>query len=132
MTENTYEQKLLLDLPPKARDLAVQLFSNTDLGDLLLMMHDPKLDLTRLKESSIPESEWVPILKAATLAKTTYFLPRNQFKQDEVLYLLKIVCLCIDYTITPINFMGVMAYSKDEMPILHDWLEELSTVLAKK
>ena len=129
LTENTYEQKLLLDLPPKARDEALRLFSNTDLGDLLLMIHDPKPDTSQLTDQGVPASYWIPVLKAAILAKITYFLPRGHFNKAEILYLLKIVCLCIDYPSSKITFIGVIEEVKDDMPVLQEWLTQLSKLL---
>lgn len=133
LTENTYEKKLLLDLPPKARDIALDLFSRSSLTDLLSLIFSNRVNSKLLAENQLPEYYWVAILKAATLAKVTYFLPNKQYQKNEILYLLKVSCLCIDYNATPITFIGVLEATKQEdMPELTRWLEQLSGLLIEK
>jgi hypothetical protein len=131
LVENKYEDKLLMDLPPNARDIALDLFARTPLGKLLqdLQMIKPNTEL--LAEHKVAESYWKPILQAATLAKITYFLPNGKYSQEEILYLLKVVCLCVDYPQKNISFYGVAFFIKTDMPTLHNWLNELSKLMRK-
>lgn len=131
LIENKYEEKLLMSLPPNARDIALDLFARTPLSKLLQDLLVIKPDTVRLAQHNVNEHEWKPILQAATLAKITYFLPDGKYSQKEILYLLKVVCLCIDYPQPKISFYAVASLVKHDMPTLYDWLNNLSKLMRK-
>ncbi len=128
LTENKYEDKLLSDLPLNARDIAVNFFTHSSLKEMLVKLQEKEPDLDVLKEYKVSPEHWIAILQAAILAKTTCFLPQKSFSQQEILYMVKIVCICIDYPTDDFSIVAVADYTKEDMPILHDWLLNLSRI----
>lgn len=131
LTENKYENKLLLDLPPNARDIAIFLFMHMTLSDLLLDLQNNKPDKQLLKKHRVLTYYWQAILKAAVLAKITYFLPKGNYSKEEVLFMLKVVSICVDYPAKNISFPALTSHIKEDMPTLHSWLTKLSKLLQK-
>jgi hypothetical protein len=129
LTENKYEEKLLLDLPPNARDVALSLFMHIPLNELLLDLQKNKPNEQLLIRHKVSTKYWLAILKAAILAKITYFLPKGNYTKEEILFMLKIVSICIDYPVKNISFPDLTSHVGKEMPTLNTWLTKLSTLL---
>ncbi len=129
LIENNYENASLLKLPPNARDIAEHLLTFKPLHELLMMWQENRPDLDLLSEHRVANQHWEGILKAALLAKTTYFFENANFSEDEVLYLLKIACASADLPLKAYTLAEVMDLSKDEMPIFHNWLKRFAQLL---
>ncbi len=129
LIENNYENALLLRLPPNARDISEHFLTFKPLHLLLMMWQENTPDLELLSEHRVASEHWEAILKAALLAKTTYFFENSNFSKEETLYLLKIACSSADLPLKAYNLAEVMDLSKDEMPILHNWLKRFAQLL---
>lgn len=126
LIENGYENALLLKLPPNARDIAERFLTFKPLHELLIMWQENRPDLELLNEHRVANQHWEAILKATLLAKTTYFLENANFNEAEILYLLKIACASAGLPLKAYNLTEVMALSKDEMPIFHNWVKRFA------
>lgn len=133
LLENSFERKLLNDLPPNARDIAEEFLATKSLGDLLLLLKKDTPDTKTLEEKKVREHFWLPIIKAAILAKTTYLLPNQQLTREEILFLIKAICLSIDYPSQEIVLKDMIEYAKKkEMTTLNLWLSQFSKLLVEK
>lgn len=132
LIENVLEQKLLLDLPPHARDIAMEYISTKSLGELLDLWQETKPDLSQLSAKNIPHSMWKPLINAALLAKVTYFLPNPDLTQEEMLFLIKIACMSAGYPLNTYSLADVMVMTKEDMPVLHNWLQQFADFLLEQ
>ncbi|MDG4813593.1 hypothetical protein P8629_11290 [Hydrogenovibrio sp. 3SP14C1] len=132
LIENEFEQKLLHELPPHARDIGVDLLSTRSLGDLLLMLDENQVDKELLSVKKVPSNLWEPILRAALLAKTTYFLPDSELSQEEVLFLIKAACMSAGYPLTDYSLANIIELTEEDMPVFHRWLLQLTKNLKEK
>lgn len=133
LLENNFEQKLLLELPPHARDVAHDLLTTESLGGLLSLREKNEPDKARLKSKNVPENLWLSILNAAILAKSTYFLPNPKFSQEEILFLIKAACSSINYPIKQATLMDLIEYTRQQdMETLYQWLKDFSKLLIKQ
>lgn len=132
MIENDYEDTLLLELPPHARDIALDFLSTRSLGQLLRMLHQNEPITAILSKKRVMKSLWKPILKAAVLAKTTYFIPNPEFSQKQMLFLLKSACLAADYPLSVYSLPEVMQITEKKMPIFHEWLSTFAEELVRR
>lgn len=133
LLENDYEQKLLMALPPNARDIALGLLSTKSLGELLSLRESQQPDKNLLASKKVAERYWFDILNAATLAKSTYFLPNPSFTQEEIFFLIKAACSSINYPIKQATLVDLMDFTlKKDMPILHEWLQKFSALLLQQ
>lgn len=132
LLESDYEQKLLLELPPHARDLASELLSTRSLGELLSLREQQEPDKALLATKRVPERNWYELMNAAVLAKTTYFLPNPKFSQEEIYYLIKVASTCIHYPLKQGNLKDLIEFSEtQDMPVLTNWLRNFSKLLLK-
>lgn len=132
LIENNFEKKLLLDLPPHARDIAEEFLSEKSLGDLMRLIEVNTPDSYILNAKKVPELYWQDILKAALLAKTTYFFPNEKLSREEMLFLIKVICLSLDIPRQDIALKDIIELAKrEEMYVLSGWLNELSDLLIK-
>lgn len=132
LLENDYEQKLLMDLPPNARDLAQEMLSTRSLGDLLLLRENAEPDKEILASKHVLERYWSDLINATILAKTTYFLPNSKFSQDEVFFLIKVAASTVNYPIEQTSLKEFIEFAKaKDMLILANWLEDLSDLLVQ-
>lgn len=130
LLESDYEQKLLLELPPHARDLANELLSTRSLGELLSLREQPEPDQALLASKHVHERHWYDMMNAAVLAKTTYFLPNPKFNQKEIYYLIKVASSCIRYPLKQGNLKDLIDFTEtQDMPVLTNWLENFSQLL---
>jgi hypothetical protein len=97
LIENNYENASLLKLPPNARDIAEHLLTLKPLHELLMMWQENSPDLELLSEHRVANQHWEAILKAALLAKITYFFENTNFSEDEVLYFIDSTSKCNTY-----------------------------------
>lgn len=132
LTENRYENKLLLDLPPNARDIAEEFLSETNLTELLRMQAENEPDMDLLKQHHVSAKLWQNILQATLLAKTTYFLPSPTLEQQELLYLVKVACKNAGFSLTKTPLPEIIEKTSFEMPVLHDWLKNMAQLLIDK
>lgn len=132
LIENIYENAALLKLPPNARDMAEHLLSVTPLSHLLLMLEQNTPDQALLYEHKVPESAWQDSVKAALLAKTTYFLLNEKFNKEELLYLIKTACLSVNRPLNVYSIKEVMDMSRTDYPILVQWLKTYIKALKEK
>jgi len=132
LLENSYEKKLLLELPPHARDIAENFLATKSLGNLLQLIERNSPDELLLAKKKVPIQYWIDILKAAALAKTTYFLPNEKLSREELLFLIKSACLSVDIPTQDIVLRDVIEFAKlQEMNTLHQWLKSISSLLVK-
>ena len=129
LLENTYEKTLLLQLSPRARDLAEELLNALSLAELLSMWQKNIPDEALLNEHQVPNTEWYAILNATILAKTTYFLANPRFTKAETLYLIKAACASAGFPLTKHALKEVTQLSQPNFPVLHEWLLEFSLLL---
>ncbi|WP_024850090.1 hypothetical protein [Hydrogenovibrio kuenenii] len=133
LLENDYEQKLLMDLPPNARDLAQELLSTRSLGELLSLRESANADKDLLASKHVSERYWSDLINAAILAKSTYFLPNPKFSQDEIYFLIRAASSTINYPIKQSALKDLINFAKTkEMPVLAKWLEQFSDLLLQK
>jgi len=129
LLENRYEKALLLQLPPKARDVAEVLLNTLSLAELLSMWQQNTPDKMLLNEHQVPHKEWYAILNATVLAKSTYFLANAQFTKEEALYLIKAACGSAGLSLTKHSLKEAVQLSLSDFPVLHEWLLEFSLLL---
>lgn len=129
LLENKYEKTLLLQLSPKARDVAEGLLNSLSLAELLSMWQKNIPDETLLNEHQVPNKEWYAILNATILAKTTYFLANPRFTKAEILYLIKAACGSAGLSLTKHSLKEAIQLSQSNFPVLHEWLLEFSLLL---
>lgn len=132
LIENEFEQKLLHELPPHARDIGLDLLSTKSLGELLLMLGENSADKELLSVKKVPANLWEPILRATLLAKATYFLPNPKLSQEEVLFLIKAACMSAGYPLTGYSLADIIELSEEQMPVFHRWLLQLTKNLKEK
>lgn len=132
LIENEFEQKLLHELPPHARDIALDLLSTKSLGELLLMLDEGNTDKELLSIKKVPLSLWEPILRATLLAKATYFLPNPELSKEEVLFLIKTACMSAGYPLTDYSLAEIIELSEEGMPVFHRWLLQLTKNLKER
>ncbi|MBD3611759.1 MAG: hypothetical protein HUJ13_05010 [Hydrogenovibrio crunogenus] len=132
LIENEFEQKLLHELPPHARDIGLDLVSTRSLGELLVMLDENQVDKELLAVKKVPSTMWEPILRAALLAKATYFLPNPELSQEEMLFLLKAACMSAGYPLSEYSLADLIELTEDEMPVFHRWLLQLTKNLQEK
>lgn len=132
LIENEFEQKLLHELPPHARDIGLDLVSTRSLGELLVMLGENQVDKELLSVKRVPSSLWEPILRAALLAKTTYFLPNPELSREEILFLIKAACMSAGYPLSEYSLADLIELTEDEMPVFHRWLLQLTKNLQEK
>ncbi len=126
LIENQFEQTLLQELPPHARDIALDFMGTYSLGELLMALQTNEPDKELLQRKKVPSSYWEPILKATLLAKCTYFIPNPEFRQEERLFLIKAACMSADYPLSSFSLAEVIEISHQKMPVLHQWLKRLT------
>ncbi len=130
LLENNYEKKLLLQLPPKARDVAETLLSSYSLAELLALWQQDQPDEKSLqRKQEIEVKDWYPILNAVILAKTTYFFINPDFTQDEVLYLIKAACASAGFPLTQYSLSEAIRLSEADFPVLNEWLVSMAKTL---
>jgi len=122
LLENRYEKALLLQLPPKARDVAETLLNTLPLAEILSIWQQNTPDKILLNEYQVPHKEWYAILNATVLAKSTYFLANSQFTNAEALYLIKAACGSAGLSLTKHALKEVIQLSQFDFPVLHEWL----------
>ncbi|QBZ82070.1 hypothetical protein GHNINEIG_00094 [Hydrogenovibrio crunogenus] len=132
LIENEFEQKLLHELPPHARDIGLDLVSTRSLGELLVMLDENQVDKELLSVKKVPASLWEPILRAALLAKTTYFLPNSELSQEEILFLIKAACMSSGYPLPEHSLAEIIELTEEDMPVFHRWLLQLTKNLQEK
>lgn len=132
MIENDYEDKKLLDLPPNARDIALDFLGTRSLGQLLRMLHQNDPNMKILSEKHVAKNLWKPILEATILAKTTYFIPNPSFDQEQMSFLLKSACLAAGYPLSVYSLAEVLQITRKEMPIFHEWLSDFAEELIRR
>lgn len=133
LLENDYEQKLLMDLPPNARDLAQELLSTRSLGELLSLRESAEIDKDLLASKRVSERYWSDLINAAILAKSTYFLPNPKFSQDEIYFLIRTASSTINYPIKQSALKDLIEFTKTkEMLVFANWLEQFSELLLQK
>lgn len=131
LLENRYEKTLLLQLPPKSRDVAETLLNHYSLAELLSMWQKNIPDEALLNEHQAPHEEWYAILNATILAKTTYFLANSHFTKAEILYLIKAACGSAGLSLTKHSLKEAIQLSQSNFPVLHEWLLEFSLLLKR-
>ena len=129
LIENKYETALLLQLAPNARDIAEYLLTVKPLDVLLTMWQENVPDVDLLTQHHVASKHWEGILKAAILAKITYFFENPNFSEEEILYLLKAACACAALPLKAYSLGEVIEMSKNEMPIFHQWLVGFARLL---
>ena len=127
--ENRYEKTLLLQLSPKARDVAEALLNTKSLAELLSIWQQNTIDEALLEEYQATNEHCYPILNATVLAKTTYFLANPNFTQEEVLYLIKAASASAGISLTKHSLKEVIQLRQSDFPVLHEWLLEFSRLL---
>ncbi|MPQ77181.1 hypothetical protein [Hydrogenovibrio sp. JE_KL2] len=133
LLENDYEQTLLQALPPNARDLALELLSTYSLGQILALREKTEPDKELLATKHVSDRYWLPLINAAILAKSTYFLPNPKFSQDEIFYLIKAACSSINYPIKQATLKELMEFTQaKEMHVLSKWLQDFSELLLQQ
>lgn len=134
-TEQPYERKALLDLPPNARDLAELLLNRYSLKQLLALQAakmPPQFELKMIKEHRTELSYWPTILQATVLAKTTHFVASEALTQPHILYLLKLACANAGYALSKHSLVDVIEYTKQDMAVLNKWLITMRDLLLEK
>ena len=129
LLENKYEKTLLLQLSPKARDVAEGLLNSLSLAELLSMWQKNTPDEALLNKHQVPHKEWYAILNATILAKTTYFLANPRFTKAEIFYLIKAACGSAGHSLTKHSLKEAIQLSQPNFPVLHEWLLEYSILL---
>jgi hypothetical protein len=129
LIENEFEQALLHELPPHARDIAQDFMGTYSLGELLEALQTNEPDKELLQRKKVPSSYWEPILKATLLAKCTYFIPNSEFRQEERLFLIKAACMSAGYPLSSYRLADVLEITHHEMPVLNQWLKRLTADL---
>jgi len=129
LLENRYEKALLLQLPPKARDIAENWLAQKPLNELLELSQKNKPNTELLEAYDVPDEYWQPIINATVLAKTTYFLANSNFSQEEILYLIKSATASAGMPLGEYTLGEVIKLSKADLPILNLWLMEFAQLL---
>lgn len=128
--EDKYEKALLLQLPPKARDVANNLLNVKTLAELLELWQITSPDNALLGQYKIASQDWYPVINATILAKTTYFSPNPDFTQEERLYLIKAACASAGFPLTKHSLKDVITLSQTDFPVLKEWLLNFSKLNA--
>ncbi|KUJ74264.1 hypothetical protein AVO42_02275 [Thiomicrospira sp. XS5] len=129
LIENEFEQALLQELPPHARDIALDFMGTYSLGELLEALQANEPDKELLQRKKVPSSYWEPILKATLLAKCTYFIPNPEFRQEERLFLIKVACMSAGFPLSTFSLVEILEISHQKMPVLNQWLKRLTADL---
>ncbi|WP_040727017.1 hypothetical protein [Thiomicrorhabdus sp. Kp2] len=132
LIENKYETAGLLKLPPHARDIGEYLLTIIPLNELLILWQAKQPNRELLHFYKVPEVYWDEIIDATLLAKTTYFLPNDNFTKEELLYLMKAACESIHLPLNAYSVKEVIKMSQDEYPIFSEWLTLFARQLKAK
>lgn len=125
-----YEDRLIRLLPPNAQHVAEMLLSRSSLVDLLRMRDLGEIDLYLLTQHKVNKDYWSDILRAAILAKVTYFDPSEFLDQAKVLMLVKLAVESAGFSLsTPLP--QVVAAVKTDYPRLTRWLVMMAQLLGK-
>lgn len=128
--ENKYENTMLLALPPNARDIAENFLKTRSLSTLLQAAHLEDADSMLLNDHHVNEKYWLPIIKAALMAKVTSMQAGNNLTHQQLLFLIKTACFALDYPTEQLALKDLVEYSHlKEMPVLHQWLVNISEKL---
>ncbi|MGC9385715.1 MAG: hypothetical protein ACP5D0_02110 [Hydrogenovibrio sp.] len=115
-------------LPPNAREVACDLMSEHSLGELLVAWQTNEPDKALLSPKKVPFNQWQAILKAALLAKCTYFIPNPEFQPEEKAFLIQVACMSAGYPVSHFDSQEIMEMAHQEMPVFHQWLKQLEEV----
>lgn len=127
--EPQYETTGLLDLPPLARDIALEWLSSKNLTELLSIQAENTPDTALLSQHKTSAELWPKIISATLLAKVTSFTPSESYQPAEVLYLLKIACSNAGYSLSIYTLSDVIELIGSDMPNLKNWLMEFAALL---
>lgn len=127
--DDQYEKTLLLKLPLKARDIAEELLKTKSLAELLTMWQQNTINIDLLDEFQVTHENTYPILNAAILAKTTYFLANPNLTQQEILYLIKAASASAGISLKKYDLKEIIQLSRIDFPVLHEWLLDFSRLL---
>lgn len=125
-----FEKNKLFELPPNARDIAIDLLNTQSLAQLLNLRDQP--DLKALATEHLPQEIWPDIIKATLLAKATMLLPNPQFNSAEILYLIKIACQAADWPLENYTLANIMSLASQDLPHFKHWLSKMITLLQSK
>ncbi len=120
--ENTFEEALILALPPVAQRVAYELFSTWSLPKLMAAWLNDEPDEALLKSEGCPARFWPDILRATFVARTTYFQPDPALTPEEANYLVRLACAHLGYPLNQYPLMEVLGASRQDYPVFHDWL----------
>lgn len=132
LLENRFENAGLMRLAPNARDVAEQLLILQSLESLLTMLQENQADKALLAECHVADTHWPDIVKAALLAKTTYFVINPDFSTEEILFLMKAACISIDRPLEAYTIKEIIKMSQTDYPIFSQWLSDLAQLLKAK
>ncbi|QCU89210.1 hypothetical protein [Thiomicrorhabdus sediminis] len=131
LVENKYETAGLQALAPNARDIAEHLLTVTPLSELVLMVQQPSPRFELLIEHKVNADLWPAIVKAALLAKATYFLPNRNFNKDEISYLMKAAALAVDMPLDIYSVKDIVQLHHSHYPVLVDWLKQMLELMRR-
>lgn len=126
LIENEFEQALMNQLPPHARDVAQDLMGTYSLGELLMALQANEPDQQRLAQKKVPARYWEAILRATLLAKCTYFIPNPKLSREERLFLVRVACMSAGYPLSSYRLFEILEITHQEMPVFHQWLQRLT------
>ncbi len=122
--ENTFEEQFILELAPIAQRVAFAVFSTWSLPQMMDHWLNAKRPDQLLRDYDCPPRFWRDILRAAMIAKVTYFLPNPRFKRQQVEYLLALASALIDRPMTEFPPEDALAATQRDYPVLHRWLQQ--------
>lgn len=125
-----YENYLIRQLPPNAQHVAEAVLARYSVAELLEIKESGKVDEYLLKENKVSAEWWPEIVRAALLARISYFDPSPLLNKEKILLLVKLAVETIGFSVsTPLP--QVVAAIKSDYPRLTRWLVQMAQLLAK-
>lgn len=128
---HAYEDRLIRDLPLlKAQHVAENLLSRYSVVELLELQLSGEVDDYAMSQNKLPYDLWPEIVRAALLARISYFDPSPNLNKEKILLLVKLAVEAIGFTVsTPLP--QVVAAIKSDYLRLTNWLIQMAQLLAK-
>lgn len=127
--EKTYENHLLQELPPHARDIADFLFNGKPLVFFIQQQQSPIPDIELLNNKKVPHHYWNEIIEAALLAKLTNVDPSPILRSDQILFLIHSSCALIKMPLSQYSLDEIIHENQLKLPKFSHWIRIMAAAL---